>query len=79
MSSSTLPNPHLSDGEILHIFVEVSNGRGRQGDFLRSLANAIVHADTANFELIKDAACSVIEKYDLRRYLDTYGGEAATA
>lgn len=80
MSAGTLPTPRLSDGEILHIFVEVMNGRGRHGDFLQSFANAAARADTSNFSLIRPALCSVIEKYDLRKYLDTYeGGEAATA
>jgi hypothetical protein len=73
------PNTIFSDGQILHIFVEVANGRERHGDFLMSLAEAVARADTANFELLRDAVCLVIEKYELRKYLDTYENGEATA
>lgn len=78
-AGETIPAPHLSDGEILHVFVEVLQGRGRHGDFLKSLAEAVARADTSNFELIRPALCSVIEKYGFRNYLDTFEGGEATS
>lgn len=79
MSAGTLPTPHLSDAEIRHIFVEVSEGRGNCGDFMIGVAAAVRYADPFNFELIREAACSVIDKYELRKYLDTFEGGEATA
>lgn len=66
----------LTDAQLLHIWVEVSIGRGRHGDFLRSFAEAMSRADEANFSLLRPVSLMLVEKYDLRRYLNNYGVSA---
>ena len=61
----------MRDAEILHIFVEIAGGRGKHGDFLKSFAAAVARADDANFALMRPVAEGLIEKYELKKYLDT--------
>lgn len=78
--SGPIPARVFSNAEILHISVEVMNGRGRHGEFLTSFAEAIVRADHVNMETLRASACTLIERYKLEQYLDTFeGGEATTA
>lgn len=70
----------LSNAEILHISVEVMNGRGRHGEFLASFAEAVIRADHVNMETLRAPAIALIERYKLEKYLDTFeGGEAKSA
>ena len=62
----------MTDAQLHHIFVEVAIGRGRHGGFLRSFADAVTHADGENFELLKPAMESLVAKYPLEQYLDTF-------
>ena len=74
-----LPPASLTNEQVVHIFVEVAHGRGHHGDFLCSFAAAIARADPQNLRLIRAAACALITKYRLDKYLDTVdGGKAAT-
>jgi hypothetical protein len=67
----------LIDAQLRHIFVEVSLGRGRHGDFLKSFAQAVLRADPDNFALIRPAATMLVVKYMLRDYLDNFTEEKA--
>lgn len=58
--------------QLLHIFVEVSQGRGKHGSFVTAVANAYVNADGSNRLLILDAAKAVVQKYGLEKYLDNF-------
>jgi hypothetical protein len=69
----------MTQEEILHIFVEVANGRGHHGSFLRAFASAVAHADDANIRILTPSAEVLIKKYGLEKYLDTFLGEEATA
>jgi hypothetical protein len=62
----------MSNDEIHHIFVEVATGRGRHGGFVMSFAQAVMHADPSNFELVRPTAMDLIAKYELHRYLDNF-------
>jgi hypothetical protein len=62
----------LSDSRILHIFVEVANGRGEHGSFLVSFAEALQRADPENFSMLRLTALEVINKYGLAKYLDNF-------
>jgi hypothetical protein len=62
----------MKDAEILHIFVEIAAGRGNHGDFLKSFAAAVERADDSNFALIRPIAEILIEKYELKKYLDAF-------
>ena len=74
-----LPPATLTNEQVVHIFVEVLHGRGRHGHFLRAFAEAIARADDQNLLLIRAAACAVVTKYRLDKYLDTLnGGKAIT-
>jgi len=64
--------PRLVDDQVRHIFLEVSLGRGRHGDFLKYFGDAVVRADPENFALIRPSAMMLIVKYELLRYLDTF-------
>jgi hypothetical protein len=64
---------------LLHIFVEVAQGRGRHGDFLRSFADAYSRADDQNRAILHEAAADLVTKYGLEKYLDTVDSGAATA
>jgi len=50
----------------LHLMVDAYNGPKKQGDFLRSFAEAFMRADPGNFELLRPVAAKLIEKYDLK-------------
>lgn len=69
----------LSDEQILHIFVEIMDGRGHHGDFLKSFAGAVARANDFNFRIVRLAALELIEKYQLAKYLDTFENGEATA
>lgn len=62
----------MRDDQILHVFVEIANGRGRHGSFLQNFADTIIAADPSNFALMRPTAMLVIGKYDLDKYLDNY-------
>lgn len=65
-------NTSLSDSELLHIYVEVADGRGGHGDFLKSFAQAVMRADHSNFSLLRAPAALIELKYGLRKYLDNF-------
>ena len=69
---STYNTPLWHDAELLHIFRDVSNGRGQHGGFLRSFAEAVTRADPGNLILLRPAMVALVEKYSLNKYLDTY-------
>lgn len=58
----------MRDEEILHIFVEITMGRGRHGSFLMAFAQAVVCADPSNFALVRPIALLLISKYGLEKY-----------
>jgi hypothetical protein len=60
------------DAQLLHIFREVSIGRGLHGGFLLSFAEAVTRADPENFVLLRPVMVVLVEKYSLDKYLDTY-------
>lgn len=62
----------MIDQEILHIFVEIHNGRGRHGGFITSFAAAVMYADPSNFALVRPFALLLISKYGLGKYLDNF-------
>lgn len=62
----------LSDDQIKHIFVEVALGRGRHGGFLRSIADAVQHADHRNFGMMRPLLKVWIRDSGLDQFLDTY-------
>jgi hypothetical protein len=66
-----LPPDHY-DAYIRHIFTGIAYGRGKHGDFLRSLADTMLRADPVNFARLRAGALLVIEEYGLRKYLDDY-------
>jgi hypothetical protein len=66
---------YYSLDEIHHIFVEVVDGRGRHGDFLKKYAAAFLQADDENALLLKVSALMLIKKYHLDAYLDNYQPE----
>ncbi len=59
----------LTDDEILTIWSEVANGRGKHGGFLKAFAAAVVYADPMNLQLLRPAAEDLISKYNLAGYL----------
>jgi len=65
----------MTDAELLHIWVEVLQGRGQHGHFLRAFADTIARADSQNFILLRSAARTLVDKYHLADYLDTYQSE----
>ena len=60
----------MTNDELKFIYVEVANGRGNHGSFLRAFAEAVIRADALNFEVLKPAATELVFKYDLDKYLD---------
>jgi len=62
----------MTDQQILHIYIEVSLGRGRHGGFLTKFSEAVMLADPENFQLLRPLAKHFIEKYELEKYLDSY-------
>jgi len=67
----------MTDQELLHIWVEVLQGRGQHGHFLRAFADTLVRADPQNFILLRSAARTLADKYHLIDYLDNYQSEVA--
>lgn len=62
----------LADDQLLHIFVEIVQGRGQHGGFLRSFAEAFSNADAENRIILQQAAERLIEKYKLQKYLSNF-------
>lgn len=62
----------LDDARLLHIWTEVSLGRGLHGAFLRSFADSYIRADSLNLELVRSAAQALVVKYSLDKYLDNF-------
>ena len=62
----------MTDAELRHIFVEIFNGRGNHGSFLRAFAEAFILADMDNWHLLRPAARAIAGKYHLTDYLDTF-------
>ena len=63
---------NLTNAQILHIFVEIMNGRNNHGSFLRAFADAVSRADDSNFQTIRPSALALISKYGLGDYLDNF-------
>jgi hypothetical protein len=63
----------LSSAKVRHVWIEIANGRGAHGSFLRSFAEAMLRADDANWELLRGPSNSLIWKYELDKYLDNFG------
>jgi len=66
----------LTDAQVLHIFVEIMNGRNYHGSFLRAFADAVLRADDSNLQVIRPAALALISKYNLDKYLDNFRSES---
>jgi hypothetical protein len=64
-----------ADEELAYIFVEIMNGRGNHGSFLRSFATAVAFADADNFSILRPVAHALVVKYNLRRYLEDADGQ----
>lgn len=62
----------MTDSELRHIYVEIFNGRGNHGSFLRAFSEAFLLADMDNWHLMKPAAIAIAGKYQLLDYLDTF-------
>jgi hypothetical protein len=62
----------LTSAQLLHIYVEVAQGRGRHGHFLRAFAGAVSRADHANFVLLTPVAIMFASQYHLTDYLDNF-------
>ncbi len=80
MSTSQTPTlefiKSVQFAKVLHIWTEVYAGRGRHGSFLKAFAEAFITADPENAKLLAMPAVTLIMKYDLIRYLDTFKEEA---
>jgi hypothetical protein len=62
----------LSHQELRHIYLEIANGRGQHGSFLRSFAEAYLRADPEDQKYLYKTACLFVEKYSLDRYLSNF-------
>jgi hypothetical protein len=60
---------HLTDEQIVSIWKEVAGG-GFHGDFLKSVADAVIRADHENLPVLRSAALHFIRKYKLQSYLE---------
>ncbi len=58
----------MTTEELHRVFVEVANGRGAHGSFLRAFAEAFLRADSSNAQVLKGAAETLVEKYNLSNY-----------
>jgi hypothetical protein len=63
---------NLTNAQILHVFVEIMNGRNNHDSFLRAFADAVSRADDSNFQVVRPAALALISKYNLDQYLDNF-------
>lgn len=63
----------MTDDQLRHIFVEIADGRGNHGSFVRSFAVAYMWADEGNKMILREAAKTLVNKYSLDKYLDNYG------
>jgi hypothetical protein len=61
----------MEQQRLRYIWVEVHNGRGNHGDFLRAFASAYVRADPPNEYILRPAAEALVAKYNLQTYGDT--------
>lgn len=55
----------LSSEQVTEIFRRIASGEDKHGDFLTHFAEAICHADPANFGLLRPTALALIVKYQL--------------
>jgi hypothetical protein len=62
----------MNDQELKHIYIEILNGRGNRGSFLRAFAEAYCWADEENLIILRSAAYTIAAKYNLLDYLDNY-------
>jgi hypothetical protein len=62
----------MTTAQMLHVWVEIADGRGHHGAFLRSFADAYTRADPDNVSLLWEASSQLIEKYELKKYLDNF-------
>ena len=56
----------MSNQEIRGILIDEAE-HGQHGDFLRAFIDAVLRADPVNFELLKPAAETLIQKYGLKK------------
>src|ERR1019366_5889034 len=63
---------NLTNAQILHIFVEIMNGRNNHVSFLRAFADAVSRADDSNFQTIRPSALALISKYGLGSFLHNF-------
>jgi hypothetical protein len=63
---------------MLHIWVEVCDGRGEHGNFLMAFAQTFCWADYPNQMILFDASRSLIAKYGLDQYLDNFDLDITT-
>jgi hypothetical protein len=62
----------MEPDKLRHIWIEIANGRGAHGGFLKSFATAFSYADPMNIEVITPAAIELVRKYGLEKYLDNF-------
>jgi hypothetical protein len=62
----------VTDAELRYIYVEIFNGRGNHGQFLRAFSEAFCLADSQNWALMRKCAERLVIKYNLMKYLDTF-------
>lgn len=62
----------LTDEQILHVFTEVTSGRGHHYGFVLGIADAVCQATHHDFMILRPIAVIVIAKYRLAEFLDTF-------
>jgi hypothetical protein len=60
----------MTNEQLRYIFLEIINGRGNHGSFLRAFSEALILADDENFAMMKGIAVLLVEKYNLYSYLE---------
>ena len=65
----------MTKSQLHHIFIEIHDSWGQHGSFLTAFAETYINADYANELLLRQAAQTLVEKYNLEKYLDNYKGE----
>ena len=60
----------LTNEEVRSIFVAIANGAGGHGSFVMAFADALLRADSTNFNLLKPVAEELIRNYDLCSVLE---------
>ena len=59
----------MSASEVHEIFRKIASGERQHGDFLTCFAEAMLHADTENFQILKPVAEQLIKKYNVEGYV----------